>query len=271
MLNFFTYPLFTLTLEERSVIHFGEDGQFAANGGIQYLAPGSFVGFARHLVTDLGRVQVGQLPAEPFAEITRIEVVGIVAVRDNGLVGVAFAGEVVIDADQDDLREAHVEGKLECNVGDCGAFPNTTGHIIGKLWTGVSGVEENHVIREALEVTVGMPGDELGDGQRCDLPSALLDDQVIDGREIGSGKTQLGKHQVNAVHTEGVLILEFGKVGMFQAGTVADDEASLPGMNVLHLPHAIAAFTPPGMQIGIRDFWKAAEGIITAFYGLEYG
>ena len=97
---------------------------------------------AGEAVADLGGVEVGELPAEAFAEVGGREVVGIVAVGDDGFVGVAFAGEVVVHADEDDLLKAHVEGELERDVGDGGAFPDAAADVAGEAGAGVGGVEE---------------------------------------------------------------------------------------------------------------------------------
>ena len=181
-------------LEEGRIVCLGKDGQFAADGGIQHLTSGFLVSLAGYFIADLGRIQVGQLPAETFPKIARIEVIGVIAVRDDGFVGITFASEVVIHANQDDLFKAHIKSKLQRDVSDRRAFPDATGHVIGKLRTSIGRVKKNHVIREALEVAIGMPGDELGNGQSRDLFSALLDDQVVYGSKVSSGKAQLREH-----------------------------------------------------------------------------
>lgn len=263
--------VYSFTTEERIVVDFGEDGQLAADGRIQHFAARFLISVAGEGIADLGGVKVGQLPAEAFAEIARIEMVGIVARRDDSLVGVTLAGEVMVHADQDDLLETHVESQLQGHVGDGGALPDAAGHVVGKLRTRVGGVEEGQVIGQALKVAVGMPGQELGDRQGRDLAGALLDDEVVDGSKVGGSKFQFREHQVNAVHSKGELVFEFGQVGLFKARTVADDKAALACMDVTILVHSSAALAPPGMQVGIGHLRQTADGIVGVLDEVEDG
>jgi hypothetical protein len=56
---------------------------------------------------------------------------------------------------------------------------------------------------------------------------------------------------------------------VLEAGSVADDEAALTAMDIVHLRHALAALSPPRVHVGIRHFRQAAQGIVAVFDGLE--
>src|SRR5512140_2385715 len=84
------------SFEQRIVVYFSEHRQLAPHRRVQHLAAIPLVGLTRHAVPDLRGVQVGQLPSEAFAEVGRREVIRIISLRHDGLVGLALACEVVV-------------------------------------------------------------------------------------------------------------------------------------------------------------------------------
>ena len=65
------------------------------------------------------------------------------------------------------------------------------------------------------------------------IVNGLLNDKVVDHRQKGGGKAKLGKHQVNAIHTEREFIPEFAQVRLFEAGPVGNDEGAFALVNIL--------------------------------------
>ena len=115
------------------------------------------------------------------------------------------------------------------------------------------------------------PGEEFGEVESGHFRGALLDDEVVDGSEVGGGKAQFGEHQIDTVHPEGEFVFELGQVSLLEAGAVADDETALALMDVPIFIHPPAALTPPGMQVGIGHLRQAADGVVGVFEGLQNG
>ncbi len=104
-------------------------------------------------------------------------------------------------------------------------------------------------------------------GNARDITGALFDDQVIDRDKIRGGKSQFGKHQVNAVQAKGDLLFEQAQIGLLQAGTIPDDERRVsPGEYPLIQPGAPCSpaatdeNTPPADLAGASIRCKPCEG-----------
>ncbi|MPN34384.1 hypothetical protein SDC9_181877 [bioreactor metagenome] len=67
------------SFKQTFVIHLGEDRQLAVHSGIDDLTASLLVGFPRQSVGQLRSFQVGQLPAEAFAKVTGVKVVGVIS------------------------------------------------------------------------------------------------------------------------------------------------------------------------------------------------
>jgi len=104
-----------------------------------------------------------------------------------------------------------------------------------------------------------------------DLLRALLDDEVVDGDEAGSGEAEFGEHQVDAVQPEGEFVFELGEVGLLEGRAVADDEGALTLVRVLERGEATDALASPRMQIRGRELRQAANPVVGVFDGLEEG
>ena len=95
-----------------------------------------------------------------------------------------------------------------------------------------------------VEPVTGAPGEEFGQGEVLHLSSALFDDQVVDRNQVSGGKTELREEQVDAVETKGILASQLAQIGLAQAGTVADDKATLIGMRIFQLFQLADALSP---------------------------
>ena len=73
--------------------------------------------------------------------------VGIVALRSDGLIRIALRDKVMVYADQNDFFETHVIGQLQSHVGYGRAFPKPAGHITRKFRAGISCIKKMSVIR----------------------------------------------------------------------------------------------------------------------------
>ena len=175
------------------------------------LRPSGFISLARHLIACFGCVQVWELPAETFAEITGMEMVGVVALRDDRRVGFALGGVAVIDADQDHLLETHVDrpaaGQHRSPSRPSQSRPP---RISGKFWPAVGGMQEDHVLTSvgsdcasARKGIWALAAARISSAH-CSI-TRLLTRQVIAGR-----KTQLRKHQVDTVHPKGGFVSQPG-------------------------------------------------------------
>ena len=256
------------------VIHFGEDGQFAADGRIQHFAACFSIGFTRKGVADFGGVEIGKLPFETFGEVVRRKMIRVIALRNDGFVRVTFRGEVVIHADENDLFETHVKSQLQRKIGDGCALPHASAHIRGKTRTCVRGVKKRWNVCKLQvfgKVTMRTPCKKFRHGQREDIVAELLNDQVVDGTKIRGVESELGEQQINAIHTEGEFVLQFGEVGLFQAGTVANDEGALAFVNILERGQAADAFAPPRMQVRVGQLRDAADGVVGISCRLQHG
>ena len=49
----------------------------------------------------------------------------------------------MVHADQDGFFDAHVIGKLQCQICNCGAFPDLSTHIATETGTGVRCINES--------------------------------------------------------------------------------------------------------------------------------
>ncbi len=83
--------------------------------------------------------------------------------------------------------------------------------------------------------------------QRDHFRGALFDDQVVDRNQAGGLETQFREHQVDAVEPEGEFILQLRQVGVFQAGTIPDDESPFASMGILQRRQPADALPPPGV------------------------
>ena len=118
---------------------------------------------------------------------------------------------------------------------------------------------------EIGKVTAGAPGDELGNFEGGEVAGGLFDDEVVDDAQVGGGEAEFGEHQVDAVHPEGELVLEFGEVGVFEGGAVADDEGALAFVRVLERGEATDASAPPRVQIRGGELRQAANPVVGVF------
>ncbi len=60
-----------ISFEQRIVVNFWENREFAINRRIEYFTPSSMKSITRQGVANFGCIEVGQLPAEAFAEVGR--------------------------------------------------------------------------------------------------------------------------------------------------------------------------------------------------------
>ncbi len=157
---------------------------------------------------------------------------------------------------------------MQGHIGNRCALPQPAAHIFGKLWPGVGGVQEDQVLDACIagcflgwDQVVRAPGKEFRHGQPANILGALFDHQAVDAQKIGGRKAQLGEDQVDAVHPKGGFVAQPGQIGLFQAGTVADDEAALAAMFILEIRQPADALAPPGMEGGSRPERQALECI----------
>ena len=115
----------------------------------------------------------------------------------------------------------------------------------------------------APKEAVGAPSEELGHRKCHDFTSALLDDKIVDGEEVGSGEAQFREQDINTVHPEGVFAAQLGQVGLAQAGAVANDKGALAAMDVFQGGQSAHAFPPPGMQVRRPKVREAGEGVVS--------
>ena len=193
-------------------------------------------------VTDFRSIQVWQLPSESLAEVIPGKVVLVIAAGYNGLVCPPFVRKVMVNADQNDSLETHIKGELESDIGHRCSFPDPPGQIPGETLTCEGCIEIDQVLRVLLKMVMGMPGDEFLHGQAGDLVRALLDHEIIDRHVIRARKFQLREKQIDPVHPERELGLEFGQVGLFEAWPIADDETTMTPVQVVILLDAFSAF-----------------------------
>ena len=106
------------------------------------------------------------------------------------------------------------------------------------------------------------PGDEFGDWEGRDIVHELFDDEVVCDAEVGSGESPLGESEINSVHAEGDLVLQLARVGLLQAGTVADDERALAFVNVLQCREAANALPPPRVKKRRGQLRQTPQSII---------
>src|ERR671931_1527270 len=99
-------------LEERIVIHSREDGQFAADRGIEDFAPSVPIGFTRHHIAYFRSLKVRQLPAEAFSKIRWRKMIGIISLRGDSCIGFTCCAVIMIHTDEDDLLKSHMECQL---------------------------------------------------------------------------------------------------------------------------------------------------------------
>ena len=99
------------------------------------------------------------------------------------------------------------------------------------------------------EVAMRTPGDEFWNREGADVAHELLDDEIVRHAEVGGGESPFGESEIDSVHAEGDLVLQFARVGPLQAGTVADDEGALALVNILQRGEAADAPPSPRMQI----------------------
>jgi len=88
-------------------------------------------------------------------------------------------------------------------------------------------MQEHHISRETYQIA-SVPADKLGARQAYDVLCTLLNDQVINSHEVSSGKPYLIKQQIDSIQTECHLIFQQGQVSTLDAGTIANDETTLP-------------------------------------------
>lgn len=94
-------------------------------------------------------------------------------------------------------------------------------------------------------MTMGVPCDEFRDCERGDVVHELFDDEVVCYAEVGCCESPFGECEINSVHAEGNLILQFTRISLLQAGTVADDEGALAIVNILQRAEATNTLPPP--------------------------
>ena len=109
---------------------------------------------------------------------------------------------------------------------------------------------------------MGAPCQKFWHGKGEYIRVKLPDDEVVDRTEIGRLKSHFGEHHIDAVHAEGDFVFEPGEVGLFETGTIADDEGAFPFMNILQLRKAADAFPAPGMKIGGGQLRHTADSIV---------
>ena len=116
-------------------------------------------------------------------EVIRGEVIGIIALRRYGFIGIPFGDKIMVHADQDNFFKTHVIGQLQSHIGYGCALPQPPGYIARKFRTGIRGKEKIRILGGA-EKSMRTPGQELGIGQGQDLFGALLNNQVVHRNEI---------------------------------------------------------------------------------------
>ena len=132
-----------MLFKEGKVINFSEDGQSSVDRGIQYFAARCFVSLTGLPITNLGGIKVRKLPAETLTEITGMEMVGIIPLRDYRCIGFAWHIGIMVHTNQDNLLKTHMEGQLEGNISDSSTFPDPMTNITGEGRVIISGVKES--------------------------------------------------------------------------------------------------------------------------------
>ncbi len=94
------------------------------------------------------------------------------------------------------------------------------------------------------------PREEAGHVEGKKVIDALLNDEIVDRGKEGGLKPPFFKGEVDAVHPEGVFVFEFGNICISQAGTIANDEATLTFIFIFERGEGIHALPSPRMQIG---------------------
>ena len=90
----------------------------------------------------------------------------------------------------------------------------------------------------------------------------MLDDEVVCDAEVGGGESPLGEVEIDTVHAEGDLVLQLARVGLLQAGTVADDEGAFAFVHILQRGEAANALLPPRVKIRGGKFRNTPQSII---------
>ena len=115
-------------------------------------------------------------------------------------------------------------------------------------------------IRELrFEMSVRTPGDEFWNRERVDVVHKLFDDEIVRHAEVGRCESPLGKGEVNSIHAEGDLVLQFACVRPLEAGTVADNEGAFAFVNILQRREPTNTLPPPGVQIRRGQLRQTAE------------
>lgn len=109
------------------------------------------------------------------------------------------------------------------------------------------------------EVAMGTPGDEFWNWKGGDVGHELLDDEVVCDAEVGCCEAPFREREINSVHAEGDLVLQFARVGLLQTGAIPDDEGTFAFVNILQRGEATNALPPPRMKIRGGQFRQASE------------
>jgi hypothetical protein len=98
-------------------------------------------------------------------------------------------------------------------------------------------------------MTTGTPADEFGQCERVDVIHKLFNDQVIGDTQIGGSESYIRKGKIKAVHAKRDLVFQFAKIGLFEAGTITNDESAFAFVDVLPSGKTPEALAPPRMEI----------------------
>src|SRR5689334_21987435 len=98
-------------------------------------------------------------------------------------------------------------------------------------------------------MTPRAPRQELRQGKRGQLPGGLLDDKIVDDRQIGRREAEPGEHQIDAVHPKGKLILEAAHIRVLETWSIGDHKGSFALVDILESGQTTDGFAPPGMKI----------------------
>ena len=77
----------------------------------------------------------------------------------------------------------------------------------------------------------------------------LFDHKIVSGGIISCMKSEFGEDHINAIHSKGDLVLEFGQISLLKAWPIADDEGAFTFVNILKFSKSANALTPPRMKI----------------------
>jgi hypothetical protein len=141
-------------------------------------------------------------------------------------------------------------GKLHSHVGDGVPLEETPRRVGRKsVGTGKPGVYEKGA-GVVFEVSAEVPRHEVRNIQGSDFMSTLANDKGVDRHQVGRRKPYLREKEVHTVQPEGEFLPEKAQVGLTEAGTIPQDEAPLPEMEIVKSPETFYVFRPAGTKEG---------------------